>query len=510
MMRWSVNRSVGVVAGWCAGVAGLFAVVFVGGCSGGDRVGASSPVMDQRVVIDGDLSEWSSEVGMWADSDYLYFRIQLPEPASLQSNSETVVLAVDLDDDPSTGIELEPLVVDDAGAGSMGMDLQVLFSPAVIEGGVRAIGSGVRVNAITGSRANPIPEQLSATDIGLVYSPTHVSSVFEARISRHTPGAPSLEGVQSSALRASSRIIVRGPDGSLRGASEVIGMDLPARSPVLVGSDASIPSRSAGEIRVVSYNVLFESPESNPWAFSRTLTALDPDIVLVQEWAGRGASGVDADDVESWFNAYVPSDTSWSVIAGDSWGTAVVTKHPAYRLHGEVNLADRPVRVVTAMVETPIGEVSATSLHLECCGGPDGPEEMVRLEEAQLINDALVRGLGARSDAIRVVGGDFNLVGTRRPLDVIRAGLGTDGRDLAVTRPLVLGDPVVTTWWVDGSEFAPSRLDYVLVGPGNARVVRSFVLETRALSASACERAGLELQDTAASDHLPVVVDISR
>ena len=58
--------------------------------------------------------------------------------------------------------------------------------------------------------------------------------------------------------------------------------------------------------------------------------------------------------------------------------------------------------------------------------------------------------------------------------------------------------------------FSPGRLDWILYSDATLEVVNAFVLNTDKLSARALADAGLESEDTQASDHLPVVVDVRR
>jgi hypothetical protein len=147
--------------------------------------------------------------------------------------------------------------------------------------------------------------------------------------------------------------------------------------------------------------------------------------------------------------------------------------------------------------------------HLKCCGTKDSPEDQARMAEARAINAAFASAAGALDkSAIRLMGGDFNLVGSRPPLDVIRQGLDVDGSDLAVIAPRVLGDSSLITWRDPASGYAPGRLDYMLFSDGNAQIVNAFVLDTSRLSDESLARMGLDRTDCDGSDHLPVIIDI--
>ena len=109
---------------------------------------------------------------------------------------------------------------------------------------------------------------------------------------------------------------------------------------------------------------------------------------------------------------------------------------------------------------------------------------------------------------VRVICGDMNLVGSRPPLDILRANLDADGSDLSIAEPFVLGDRSQYTWSDYKTTFTPGRLDYVLYSDSTAQVYQSFVLDTSRLNEETLARAGLNRTDTDASDHKPVVVDL--
>jgi exonuclease III len=107
-----------------------------------------------------------------------------------------------------------------------------------------------------------------------------------------------------------------------------------------------------------------------------------------------------------------------------------------------------------------------------------------------------------------VIGGDWNLVGSREPLDIARGGADLDNSELDVARALVLGDAAMYTWRDAATGFPPGRLDVIVYSDSSAEVVNAFVLDTGRLADRALARMGLDRTDSRASDHLPVVVDL--
>jgi endonuclease/exonuclease/phosphatase family metal-dependent hydrolase len=201
------------------------------------------------------------------------------------------------------------------------------------------------------------------------------------------------------------------------------------------------------------------------------------------------------------------------------WGVGIVSRFPLERLGpervdrpgeapGDSSRPDNALRFVGALVHAGRADVAVASIHLKCCGGKDGREDLARMAEARLINRLFGEALGKSPAPIRLIAGDFNLVGSRPPLDLVRAGLDLDGSELAVAEPLVLGDRAPTTWIDPTTPFTPGRLDFAVYSDSTAAPEQAFVLDTTLLSDAALARAGLQRLDSRASDHMPVVIDL--
>ena len=324
--------------------------------------------------IDGVFSDWRSSFGAQADGEFLYLRFTLPEKVTLQGAPVPIRLFLDLDDNPDTR---HAGLVQTLGLGA---DLVVTFSPAR-PGGGRGGGVGIegKGEGVSVGGQSPTPGRL-----GLIFAPTTESSSFELRLKR--PDGPTHPAPESLSLRLSvapsdpgeqSARADRGSDRP-RGAerqsdvawqSEILRVLLPPRSaeprlaPALV---AHLPTH----LRVVSWNVLFARPMSNPAPFARIFRALDPDVVLLQEW-----EKVDDLSLAAWFDTHVPKSTPWHARTSAGWGVALVSRTPLERLG--MAAMDRPdgapaddfrpdqsLRVVAARTQTRLGRVVMASIHL--------------------------------------------------------------------------------------------------------------------------------------------------
>ncbi len=461
--------------------------------------GSGSGATATDIVIDGNFQDWPTDVAVGSDEHYIYLRMKVEQSkAALQAADESLVIWLDLDNNSATG--LRPSGSRDLRA--LGVDLAIEFSPRSPKGPQ----GGVRVSAYN---ASGVAKDINQYDLGLHFAPSYSSEWTELRIARRSDLVPAL----SSQADAGGAFALFDSAGKLAGWSDPFTIALEAGSPPPL-MQADIPAKPADAIRVMSWNALRDAPTKDPAPFARVFQAINPDIVLIQEW------DADAGTIESWFNramgampGQAGSGEKWTVRDSAAWGVAVASRHPMQPLGPDApeprGGGQHPTRFVGALVVTPLGDVAAGSVHLKCCGGAGTREDQTRRAEAFLINDLFgeAADLGAPG-AIRVIGGDLNLVGSREPLDALRTGLDENGKNLTVADAWVLGDPILATWGHPNSQYSAGRLDWVLFGDEHADLVQAFVLDTSKLSDASLARSGLDRDDTNASDHNPVVVDL--
>ena len=428
-------------------------------------------------VLDGGLADWPAEEAVVVTGDAVLVRMAGVGERSLTGGPENVALLLDLDGAAATGADLT------AEGGISGIDVRVDFNavwptPAPGERGRR----GSRVTGYAGGRAFGIHQSV----VDLHSAPTHAAEDFEVRLrpqfARPLPAATAdARGIVLVQDRGSGRTVARGP--VLR-ASAIDLPDPPA---------AAIPEKPAGAIRVMSWNVLYEGPTVTPDPFARIIGATSPDMLLIQEW-----SRLPIDDalVRGWLERHVGG--AWHVETSRAQGVAVASRFPILARGPDFpeatpeNLDDEPARIAAALLDTPAGPLAVASAHLKCCGWLGSAEDEKRLAETA-VAETIVRDLAGAGPA--VVGGDFNLVGSIRPIRLDVNGL------LAPARPVVLGGRTLHTWRDAAQDFGQSRLDYLLAPPGT--IVQSFALDSARLAAE-----GVRPGDSAASDHLPIVADI--
>ena len=107
-------------------------------------------------------------------------------------------------------------------------------------------------------------------------------------------------------------------------------------------------------------------------------------------------------------------------------------------------------------------------------------------------------------DAGILIVGDYNLVGSRKPLDILKK---TGLTDLLLK---ATGDGATYTWrgLRNDESFWPGRLDLVTYDSKALKAARGLVVDTSRLSDKTLDGVGLRTEDSLASDHLLLVADL--
>lgn len=463
------------------------------------------------ITLDGDMRDWPGVTAATADEHHLYTRFKVEgEIYTLQSDPNPTAILIDADANASTGYKVEPT----GELSSLGVDLVVEFSPTRSDG---QAGRGVVLFAISNDGTRT---PLSVYDWDFSFAPTYASEWYEARISRTPNGSVPASIPQEGLLtkgEVAGAFVRYNSQGQIVAASDLFRTTAgPRCMDVARKSNLEVPPKEPGVLRVVSYNVLFSSPTKKPEPFTRIFKALDPDVILVQEWEAASNR-----ELAEWFNTNLMREGGWDVVAAagkvsEGKGVAIITKHPAKTVENDLHisanaapeLANDRIRFALGSIEMPKATLLAASTHLKSRGSAGSPEDMKRIAEAAAINTALREVASAQKPAFMFIGGDMNLVGSYAPLETLAAGADLDGSDLAIATPRTLGDRTSVTWSENGNEFSPGRLDYILYSDSKAGIIRSFILDTARLSEQSLMASGLEAGDSAAaSDHMPVVVD---
>lgn len=465
-----------------------------------------SLAQDEPIRIDGTLADWTPGATALATSRYVYLRFALPQVQSLQSGPWITRLEIDVDSRDFSGRAVK------AGDVALGVDFEVVFNPPPPPGsdakGAKAPRDGIELRAI-GEQG--IYERVSHATVDLSFAPSSAAKEYELRFARTVKLKEPVGSRWKQSKHLRGRFVVEDTAGATLAASTVFELDLPPAAE-LARAELALPAKSAGSLRALSWNVEWEGPVKDPEPFARVLAAIAPDLLLLQEWKTSEA------DLAAWFSAHVPSPQPWRVHTFPDLGVSIVSRLPLVPLTRERLMPDgevegkrnSPIRFVGARVDAPWGPLICGSLHLKCCGGLDSIEDRQRQLQAQTIQKFLARAEAEVKDATVLVTGDFNLVGSHEPVDLIREMLDADGSALEIVDAYVAGGDANYTWRDARSHFSPGRLDYALYSDAALEVEHGLVFDADRWSDASLQTIGVQHGDAGASDHRPLIVDLRR
>lgn len=482
------------------------------------------------IVIDGTFDDWAAvavavtdpadapnafvdfgNVKAAHDARHMYLKIDLGRTVNAQGLDGTAMILLDVDGEPATGDEY---------FGLPGVDVIVELTPPNRRSPNRpGMGMGVRSTTYHPDPNDPSARQLGPYDIGLRFGPTHAGRRMEFRIDRgvRLPQTPPM--FLGETLNA--KLVYLDSNGELRDETDPFTHELsipfdPHPRAIEQASDPlARPARDA--VRVVSWNVHHGAMLTDPQPFARTLAALNPDVLLLQELPETTS----AEELERFLNGVLAEGgrgrRQWTVVLGEGGGdlrSAVASALPVepsepFRLVSFPDQPHRTVRAAGAIIESGSRRFLAVSVHLKCCGRIGGREDETRIEEVTAVREAIRAACEQGGLDGLVVAGDFNLVGGREPLELMMLGLDFDQSSLTVAEALQL-DGLSNDTWADARQpFAPATLDYLLYADSAMRLGRAFVYDASDLSPRWRDVYGTEPDDTTiASDHLPIAADL--
>ncbi len=455
-----------------------------------------------QIILDGELDDWYGQTGIRADNDEVFICFEsFDESQAIQAADFTTRIRIDADADSTTGMRQMYHTKDEASGQPMmlsqGVDLTIDISPEGRDFGTLRGGSNTRLHTANST------QRVSHADVGFYFLPTHNSPRYEARLDRTRMPLLQHDGAISIVVehRAVGGEVLK---------TQSFTTTLPKYAPSKPINTPIAPTPKDG-VRVMSTNVLFSTPLNDPEPFVRVLDAMNPDVVLYQEWFKTTK-----DEVRAWFDTHLDDDFTNSII-DDTSGVAIVTRLPI--IEGGIESISEPgasrsrgIALAVLDASEPGSSVPkpliVVSVHLKCCGGAGSEEDVKRIAQAHQINRIVLELRNKYPDAGVVIGGDYNLVGSRVPLETMSKGIGRDGQDLVPVPTTCLGTQSMLTWTDADSSYTPGRLDWLLVDDRAWTPMRSWSLDTEHLSEQLLKDAGLERDDSRATDHLPIFVDL--
>jgi endonuclease/exonuclease/phosphatase family metal-dependent hydrolase len=356
--------------------------------------------------------------------------------------------------------------------------------------------------------------EISQNDLTLRIAPTITSSEFEIAIA-----------LESSVLTLNGTQVLL--NGTLLISEMEIGGDFIPDNPgglFFTISDSlideadiiSLEKSNIEDLRLVSYNTLNEGiiDGDRQTHFKRILQALDPDIIALQEHSEW--EYID-DIIQSWF----PND-EWN----SSWTYNDLVIFSKFTILNDAIMSSG--RTMVAMLDTEIelgNNLLIFNSHLSCCDNNEGRQNQADLfiqEWREWVNDQS-GPFEIEHGTPFIHAGDFNFVGYRQQVETIRIGdiynedqygddflPDWDMSSLIDLSPRHTNKLMTYTWRNDASSFNPGKLDYIFYSDASILSAKNYILNTLSMNESELNYHGLQWNDTEeASDHLPVVFDIS-
>jgi len=267
--------------------------------------------------------------------------------------------------------------------------------------------------------------------------------------------------------------------------------------------EQSIDRLGMPALRIANLNVLsrgLTDPQRGA-PIHRLIRGINADIYCFQEqWNGsiaevRNAMALAFADVPGLPDARsIPNN--WNVVIENGAVLATVLPLEPISVPG--------TREASGIVTLADGSrVLMVSVHLKCCGSIGSSEDIRRIN-ATTAYAAFIEGmLDADPNLGVVVVGDWNLVGSRTPLDIMTE------ETLGLRRlPLLqVAARRAFTWRDAGSSFVPGMLDLLVYSEDTLTMGRGFVLDTAQLSQGTLGANGFLSTDSEVSDHLMLVAD---
>jgi hypothetical protein len=332
------------------------------------------------------------------------------------------------------------------------------------------------------------PEQrIPWADLGFVITPTHASDRFELRCEL---GGLGVEPGETVAVQLAGSDSLDSP--------VTMTLSEPPNPPI-----RRLPDRlGLDDIRVVSLNTWLDglADPKREDSLRRLLEFADGDIYCFQE--GRKS---ETDKLANRMAELLGGRPPWVLLRHGDCVIATRWKLTAVP-------ADGPHYAV-AVVHTPTsGPLLVMSIHPDAGGYIGDRRDRKRVLQVRQIVRTIERfragtlGLELRRyrNAPIVVVGDYNLVGSREPMNMLEA----PGVELTHWKLRNLVDGTIQTWRAGGNEtFAPGMLDCVAYDARRLQRKKGFILDTAKLTPAELNRYNLQADDSRFSDHLMLVSD---
>jgi len=256
------------------------------------------------------------------------------------------------------------------------------------------------------------------------------------------------------------------------------------------------------DMRIVSFNTYYEglSDSNRQEAMGRLLNSVNGDVYCFQEeWKTEGHGEI--------LKRLMPPESKGRWHIHKVQGNVIASKYPLKALPSKND------RYAAAYIGLAEKQLFIINVHLKAMGYIDSREDRLRIEQVNDILatiDEIYKGKYNEDDAPGtqpgiVMLGDFNLVGSRKPLDMIIDKKVYGLKDWLI--PNLIGESIVT--WRGGprASFSPGKLDYIVYSTKTLIPKNGFLTNSELLNQIELRQLKLDAADSKISDHLLITVD---
>ena len=256
------------------------------------------------------------------------------------------------------------------------------------------------------------------------------------------------------------------------------------------------------DVRIVSSNTYYEglSDPNRQEAMGRLLNSVNGDVYCFQEeWKTEGHGKI--------LKRLMPLKSKGQWHIHKVQGNVIASKYPLKVLPSKND------RYAAAYIGLAEKQLFIINVHLKAMGYIDSREDRLRIVQVNEILatiDEIYKGKYNKDKApgkqpAIVMLGDFNLVGSRMPLDMLIDKKDYSLKDWLI--PNLIGESIVT--WRGGprSSFSPGKLDYIVYSTGTLIPKNGFLTNSELLNRTERRQLKLDAADSKISDHLLITVD---
>jgi len=427
---------------------------------------------------------------LWLSDDekFLYYCFDTGSEINLQELND-ITLYLDLDNNNTTGKSIN----------GIGAELEYTFGDR---------GGKIYVN---GGSLN-----VSHPDLFLITAPTVTSSIFEGVIKKDL----SALGLSFNVSDSIAVVLKDGTAGDMIPESGEILYYSQQNNTGEYFTDYSIKKQDEDFLRFLTYNVERDGVTDiqKREYFKRMLSVIDPDIIAFQEIYNSNSQTIATlvnsffDDGRSYYHAKQGSDN------------IVLSKFPitaSYQIPAASGFHQNGAFIID-MSEKYGKQALVISAHTPCCSNNDGRQDEIDAIMAFVRNAKNEGGTVTLEEGSPIlIAGDMNLVGYNRQLKTFLTGdifnnssygpdfaPDWDGSDFEDSKPGNPNLPLYFTWYDEGSDYSPGRLDFIIYPGSSMEKVNSYTMYTPSMPADTLNTYGLSLNDAInAADHNPVIAD---